>query len=131
MFTYSGIVKEFHPIGFAQIIGILCFPVFLQIGCSHPDEIGLLVKFDCFLYAMLNMTLIEMGEKVIEGVTNEREKNYAVATMLVTLVKVNLINPAVVSNDNVKEIYAALTSSTKLNKQTKKIIEELQPMIPK
>ena len=72
-----------------------------------------------------------MGEKVIEGVTNEREKNYAVATMLVTLVKVNLINPAVVSNDNVKEIYAALTSSTKLNKQTKKIIEELQPLIPK
>ena len=75
--------------------------------------------------------LIEKCEKAIEGVANEREKNYAVATMLVTLVKVNLINPAVVSNDNVKEIYAALTSSTKLNKQTKKIIEELQPMIPK
>ena len=75
--------------------------------------------------------LIEKCEKAIEEIANEREKNYAVATMLVTLVKVNLINPAVVSNDNVKEIYAALTSSTKLNKQTKKIIEELQPMIPK
>ena len=75
--------------------------------------------------------LIEMCEKAIEGVTNEREKNYAVATMLAMLVKVNLINPVIVSNDNVKEIYVALTSSTKLNKQTKKIIEELQLLIPK
>lgn len=74
---------------------------------------------------------IELCEKLIEGMTNEREKNFTIATMLTTLVKVNLVNTAVVSNENVKEIFTALSSSPKLNRQTKKMVEDLQVLIPK
>lgn len=74
---------------------------------------------------------IELCEKVIEGMTNEREKNFTIATMLTTLVKVNLVNTAVVSNENVKEIFTALSSSPKLNRQTKKMVEDIQALIPK
>ena len=75
--------------------------------------------------------LIQTCEQSIkEYSASEREKNQLKAELLYHMIEVNAVNDTVVSLESVQALYKEVSSAEKLNRTTKKMLEEIQQMLP-
>ena len=75
--------------------------------------------------------LIQTCEQSIkEYSASEREKNQLKAELLYHMIEVNAVNDTVVSLESVQALYKEVSSVEKLNRTTKKMLEEIQQMLP-
>ena len=75
--------------------------------------------------------LIQTCEQSIkEYSASEREKNQLKAELLYHMIEVNAVNDTVVSLESVQALYKEVSSAEKLNCTTKKMLEEIQQMLP-
>ena len=75
--------------------------------------------------------LIQTCEQSIkESSASEREKNQLKAELLYHMIEVNAVNDTVVSLESVQALYKEVSSAEKLNRTTKKMLEEIQQMLP-
>ena len=75
--------------------------------------------------------LIQTCEQSIKDYSaSEREKNQLKAELLYHMIEVNAVNDTVVSLESVQALYKEVSSAEKLNRTTKKMLEEIQQMLP-
>ena len=75
--------------------------------------------------------LIQTCEQSIkEYSASERDKNQLKAELLYHMIEVNAVNDTVVSLESVQALYKEVSSAEKLNRTTKKMLEEIQQMLP-
>ena len=65
-----------------------------------------------------------------ESSASEREKNQLKAEFLYHMIEVNAVNDTVVSLESVQALYKEVSSAEKLNLTTKKMLEQIQQMLP-